>query len=240
MVAKRYVSTNATEQLMDALRRKAIQGLFQLALILALLLFLPAWTLDYWQAWLFLILFLGASTLISLYVWRKDPKLLARRLNAGPGAEAEPKQKLIQLLASATFIGCTILPALDHRFGWSHVPVVLVLVGDVLIVLGFTIVFLVFKANSFAAATIEIASDQTVISTGPYAVVRHPMYSGALIMLFGTPLALGSWWGLTMFVAITLTIIWRLLDEEEFLVKNLKGYEDYRRKVRYRLVPLVW
>ena len=225
---------------MDALKRKAIEGLLQLALVLALLLFLPAWTLDYWQAWVFLFLFLSASTLISIYVWRKDPKLLARRLNAGPGAEAEPKQKLIQLLASATFIGSAILPAVDHRFGWSHVPVALVLLGDVLIVLGFAIVFLVFKANSFAAATIEIAPDQTAISTGPYAVVRHPMYSGALIMLFGMPLALGSWWGLSMFAGITLTIIWRLLDEENFLVKNLKGYEDYRRKVRYRLVPLVW
>jgi protein-S-isoprenylcysteine O-methyltransferase Ste14 len=112
--------------------------------------------------------------------------------------------------------------------------------GDVLVTLGFLIVFLVFKENTFTAATIEVVSDQTVISTGPYAIVRHPMYSGALVMLLGTPLALGSWWGLLMFVPMVFTIAWRALDEERVLLTNLRGYEEYCQMVRYRLVPHVW
>jgi protein-S-isoprenylcysteine O-methyltransferase Ste14 len=133
-----------------------------------------------------------------------------------------------------------ILPSLDHRFSWSAVPLPVVVLGDVLTVLGFFIVFRVFKENTFTAATIEVASDQRVISTGPYAIVRHPMYSGTLVMLVGTPLVLGSWWGLLMFVLMIFAIAWRALDEERFLRKNLPGYAEYCQIVRYRLVPFVW
>jgi protein-S-isoprenylcysteine O-methyltransferase Ste14 len=133
-----------------------------------------------------------------------------------------------------------ILPSLDHRFSWSAVPLLAVVVGDALTALGFFIVFRVFKENSFTAATIEVAPDQRVISTGPYAIVRHPMYSGALVMLVGTPLALGSWWGLLMSVLMIFAIAWRALDEERFLRKNLSGYAEYCQIVRYRLVPFVW
>lgn len=161
-------------------------------------------------------------------------------MNAGPGAEKEERQKHIQLCASAVFIGCFVLPSLDHRFSWSAVPPAIVLTGDVLAALGFFIVFLVFRENTFTAAVIEVAAGQRVISTGPYAKVRHPLYSGALVMLFGTPFALGSWWGVLMFAAMTIVIIMRLRDEEKFLRKNLRGYSDYLGKVRYRLVPFVW
>jgi protein-S-isoprenylcysteine O-methyltransferase Ste14 len=133
-----------------------------------------------------------------------------------------------------------ILPSLDHRFSWSAVPLPIVVTGDVLVALGFLIVFLVFKENTFTAATIAVTPDQKVVSTGPYSVVRHPMYSGALVMLLGTPLALGSWWGLLMFILMTATIAWRARDEERFLFKNLSGYEEYCRTVRYRLAPFVW
>jgi protein-S-isoprenylcysteine O-methyltransferase Ste14 len=115
-----------------------------------------------------------------------------------------------------------------------------VIVGEVLVALGFFIVFIVFRENTFTAAIIEVADDQKVISTGPYAFVRHPMYTGGLIMLFGTPLALGSWWGLTMFVVLALAIVWRLFDEEKFLAKSLPGYSEYLQKVHYRLLPLVF
>jgi len=133
-----------------------------------------------------------------------------------------------------------VVASLDHRFSWSRVPPALELLGDALVASGFLAVFFVLKENSFAAGAIEVAPDQRVISTGPYAIVRHPMYAGALIMLFGTPLALGSFWSFVPFVLTIGVLVARLLDEETFLAKNLPGYDDYRREVRRRLVPLVW
>ena len=134
--------------------------------------------------------------------------------------------------ARTQLTGCGI-----HRIDGERV---IVIVGDVLVALGFFIVFLVFRENSYTAATIEVAADQQVISTGPYALVRHPMYAGALVMLFGTPLGLGSWWGLLMFVAMTAVIVMRLLAEERFLGQKLPGYTQYCQKVRYRLIPFIW
>jgi protein-S-isoprenylcysteine O-methyltransferase Ste14 len=219
---------------------KSVLGFTQLITFLGILLLAPAWTLDYWQAWVYLIVFAASAALITAYLWKKDPKLLERRINAGPGAENEKGQKLVQVLASFVFIGTMILPSLDHRFSWSAVPMIVVVAGDLLVALGFLMVFLVFKENTFAAATIAVAPDQRVVSTGPYAVVRHPMYSGALIILFGTPLALGSWWALLMFIPMAFTILWRSRDEERFLLRNLFGYKEYCQIVRYRLVPYFW
>lgn len=207
---------------------------------MAALLFLPAWTLDYWQAWLFIAVFVAATVAITVYLARNDPKLLERRMSAGPMAEKEPAQKLIMSVTMAGFIAALVVPALDHRFGWSAVPPAVSLAGDALIALGFLFVFLVLKENSYAASTIGVAEGQKVVSTGPYALVRHPMYAGALPLLAGTPLALGSWWGLAVVAAIVPALIWRLLDEERFLARNLAGYADYTRKVKYRLVPGVW
>ena len=225
---------------MNNLASKTALGFTQLIAILGILLLAPAWTLHYWQAWVYLCVFATSSGLITAYLWKKDPKLLERRIDAGPGAENEKTQKLIQLLASLAFIGAMLLPSLDHRFSWSVVPLPVVLAGDVLVAIGFLIVFLVFKENTFAAATIAVSPDQTVVSTGPYAIVRHPMYSGALVMLLGTPLALGSWCGILMFILMALAIAWRARDEERFLFKNLSHYEEYCQTVRYRLVPFVW
>ena len=133
-----------------------------------------------------------------------------------------------------------VVPALDRRYGWSQVPVPLEILGEILVALGFFIVFIVFRENTFTAAIIAVADDQKVLSTGPYAIVRHPMYTGGLILLLGTPLALGSWWGLAMFVVIALAIVWRLFDEEKFLAKSLPGYSEYLQKVHYRLLPPVF
>lgn len=225
---------------MNNLARKTILGFAQLIIGLVIFLLAPAWTLDFWQAWVYLLVFAASAALITAYLWKKDPKLLERRVNAGPGAEKERSQKLIQLFASLGFIGVMILPSLDHRLSWSDVPLSVVIVGDVLVALGFLTIFIVFKENTFTAATIVLAPDQKVISTGPYAIVRHPMYSGALVMLFGTPLALGSWWGLLMFIPMIFIITWRLLAEEKFLSQSLSGYNEYCQKVRYRLVPFIW
>lgn len=222
------------------MKSKTILGFAQLISILGISLFAPAWTLNFWQAWLYSLVFAGSAALITAYLWRHDPKLLERRLTAGPGAEKEKSQNLIQSIAAIAFIGVLVIPSLDHRFSWSHVPLFIVLVGDVLLVLGFLSVFAVFRENTYAAGTIEVATDQAVISTGPYAIVRHPMYVAGLALFLGTPLALGSWWGLLMLIPLTLAIVWRLLEEEKFLSDNLPGYSEYCQRVRYRLVPFVF
>jgi protein-S-isoprenylcysteine O-methyltransferase Ste14 len=225
---------------MGSLIWRAFGGLLFLLVVLAVALFLPAGTLAYWQAWVFLAVF-GLSVLaITLYLLRRDPQLLERRTSAGPIAEKQQRQKLIQSLASLAFVALFVVCAADHRLGWSAVPLAVVVLGDVLVALGLLAVFLVFKENTFTSATIEVGTEQLVISTGPYALVRHPMYAGALVMLLGVPLALGSWWGLLLVVAMAAVIIWRLLDEEKYLAKNLPGYPEYQRQVRYRLLPLVW
>jgi protein-S-isoprenylcysteine O-methyltransferase Ste14 len=225
---------------MDRLQRKAFRGLLILFLVMAALLFLTAGTIRYWQAWVYLAVFFGASFLITLYLAKNDPALLKRRLSAGPWAEKEQTQKIIMAFTSIGFLALIVTPALDFRFGWSAVPLPIVAAGNVLIAIGYAIIFLVYKENTFTSATIEVAKDQRVISTGPYALVRHPMYAGGLLYLLGMPLALGSWWGLVPFAATLPFLIWRLVDEEEFLARNLPGYAEYRNKVRFRLIPRVW
>src|SRR5580704_17004152 len=206
---------------MKDLNIKAFAGILQLFVILGLTIFLPAWTLDYWQAWIVVAVFFACTLAVPLYLMKNDPKLLERRVKAGVGAEQERSQNIIQAFAAVIFIAIFVVSALDHRFAWSTVPPSLIALGDFLIVLGFYLVFLVFKENSFASGTIEVGSDQRVICTGPYALVRHPMYVGALVMLVGVPVA-------------------RLLDEEKFLARNLAGYCEYQSKVRHRLLPLIW
>ena len=170
----------------------------------------------------------------------KDPKLLARRMRGGPTAEKLTAQKIIMSIVSVGFIALLVVPALDHRFAWSHTPASVALAGDALMAIGWLAIFFVFRENSFSSATIEIVDDQRVVSTGPYAWVRHPMYAGALLMLLGMPLALGSWWGVLAFLAMLPALIWRVFDEEKLLTENLAGYAEYRQKVRFRLIPGVW
>ena len=225
---------------MNPLYRKAARGLVILFLITAGLLFGAAGTIDYWQAWLYLAVYFACSIAISVYLIEKDPALLARRMSGGPFAEKEPTQRIIMAITSLGFIALAIVPALDRRFGWSHVPAPFVIVGDLLVLLGWFGIYVVFRENSFASATIESAADQRVISTGPYALMRHPMYVAALVMLLGVSPALGSWWGVPIVIAILPALIWRLTDEERFLVQNLAGYREYQGRVRYRLLPLVW
>ena len=225
---------------MNSLNAKALVSLAVVILIMAALIFIAAGTLNYWQAWLFLGVYLASSLCITLYLMAKDPRLLQRRMRGGPTAEKRPAQKIIMSLASVGFIGLLIVPALDHRFGWSHVPSPFSLFGNAMVALGFLGVLRVFKENTYTSTAIELAADQRVVSTGPYALVRHPMYAAALALLIGIPVALGSYVGLVIFVAISSTLIWRLLDEESYLAANLPGYRDYQHQVRYRLIPRVW
>jgi protein-S-isoprenylcysteine O-methyltransferase Ste14 len=159
---------------MSILHKKAFGGLLFLLLVMAALLFIPAWTLDYWQAWTFLAVYFASSLAITFYLMKKDPGLLQRRMRGGPAAEKQISQKIIMSFTSLGFICLLVIPALDHRFGWSHIAPHVVLAGDVLVALGWLAIFFVFRENTFSSATIELAPDQKVVSTGPYALVRHP------------------------------------------------------------------
>jgi protein-S-isoprenylcysteine O-methyltransferase Ste14 len=209
-------------------------------LVLAALLFVPAGTLRFWQGWLFGFVFVAASSAISIYFLKHDPKLVERRMRAGPMAEQEPAQKIIMAITFLGFFLLMALPGFDQRRHWSDVPAWLEIAANAGVALSFWVFFIVMRQNSFAASTIRVEPDQPVVSTGLYAIVRHPLYSGALLLLACIPLALGSYWTLIVAVAIVPALIWRILDEERFLRQNLAGYTDYCRLVRYRLIPKVW
>ncbi|HEX3044077.1 MAG TPA: isoprenylcysteine carboxylmethyltransferase family protein [Bacillota bacterium] len=219
---------------------RTILGFAFMMLVLTLALFVSAGSLRFWQAQLYLLDFALCTILITTYLIKNDQELLAGRVKAGPVAETQRAQQIIQSLASLFFIGLFIIPGLDFRFDWSNVPPVLSLIADGFVALGFYIVYLVFRENSYTRATIEVSAGQKVITTGPYSIVRHPMYVGASVLLIFTPIALGSWVAVLFAIPIIMVIAVRLLDEERFLLANLNGYEEYRRKVRYRLIPFIW
>ena len=222
------------------LTARAVFALAALGVVLGLLLFLPAGTTRCWQAWFYLSIFTGASLIVTLQLLRHDRALLERRMRGGPSAEKQSAQKIIMLCTSIGFVGLLVVPALDQRFGWSEVPFAVVVLGDFLVLVGFYLISLVYRANTFASATIEVAENQKVISIGPYAIVRHPMYASASLYLLGTPLALGSYWGFLALAAMMPFLIWRLFEEERFLAEHLPGYTEYQKTVRHRLVPFVW
>lgn len=208
--------------------------------IFAVLLFVPAGTLNYWQAWVFIAVFMVATLVPSLYLAVRDPAALQRRMKAGPGAETRTSEKLIMSGIIAAVVAVLVISALDHRFGWSHVPTVLVVAGDILVAVGLVAAQWVVIENSYAAATITVETGQTVVTTGMYGIVRHPMYAGTLVMMLGTPLALGSLWALIAVVAALPLLAARIVDEESVLRQQLAGYPEYTKQVRYRLLPYVW
>ena len=210
------------------------------ALLLGLLTFLPAGTFNYWQAWLFIVVFMVTFSVFGVYFSIKDPALIERRKQAGPAAEQSTLQKIVATLAFTSLLGLFVFCGLDHRFGWSHMPSIVAWAGDGLLVLSFLMFYFVFKENSFGASNIRVEDSQKVASTGPYALVRHPMYVGATVMGIGIALGLGSWWGLIFLVITVPVVIIRVLDEEKLLEKELPGYTEYEQKVRYRLLPYLW
>jgi protein-S-isoprenylcysteine O-methyltransferase Ste14 len=214
-------------------------GIFALVLF-AVLLFLPAGTLNYWQAWVFIAIFIVTTTGPNIYLAMRRPEVLRRRLSAGPRAETRPAQKVISVGYIATFLALLLISALDYRFGWSQVPTTVAVLGDALLAVGLGIAMLAVLQNSYAAARVTVESDQKVVSTGIYGMVRHPMYFGALIAMVGTPLALGSYWGLVVLIPGIVVLVFRILDEEKVLRQELDGYRDYTDKVHARLVPYVW
>jgi len=225
---------------MSTLNQRAwVRSVLSLVVFMAML-FIPAGTLQFWPGWLYGFIFAASTTAISVYFLKHDPKLVERRMKVGPAAEQRPAQKIIMAITLAGFILLIVLPGLDYRWHWSYMPPWLVLAANVVLVLSFAICFIVLKQNSYAASTIRVEADQPVVSTGLYAIVRHPLYSGALLLMLVTPPALGSYWTLLVVFALIPVLMWRLLDEERFLKQNLPGYADYCRTTRFRLIPLIW
>ena len=209
-------------------------------LALVALMFIPAGTLNYWQGWAYLGVSIFASAPYTVYLVKYDPALLQRRLQAGPSHEKEPAQKIIVLFILAAFVTLIALPPLDFRFGWSPVSWYVSVIGDVLVALAFYFFYLVSKVNTYAAANVRVEEGQRVVDTGVYGLLRHPMYFGALFLIIGTPLALGSWWTLLLTPVFLLLLYFRIASEEKVLKRDLAGYAEYQRKVRYRLIPFVW
>ncbi len=219
--------------------RATASSIFGLS-ILSLLLFLPAGTLNYWQAWVFIATATVATIFPSMYIARTNPAALQRRMHAGPKAETRMVQKIVIFGAFLTFLAMLAVSAYDHRVGWSHPPAWVCLLGDVLVAAGLGISMLVVIQNGYAAATITVESGQRVVSSGVYKFVRHPMYVGNVVMMVGIPLALGSYWGLLFVLPGVAVLIFRIRDEETMLAQELAGYREYARHVRYRLLPYVW
>ncbi|RJP48949.1 MAG: isoprenylcysteine carboxylmethyltransferase family protein [Anaerolineaceae bacterium] len=205
--------------------------------IIGLLFFWPAGTFDYWQAWLWMaILFLPLMGMF-IYLIKRDPALLERRVRTG---EQRPEQRRIIAVSALFLILIFILPGFDKRFGWSSVPIWLVILADILVLAGFLLNFLVIRVNSYASRVVEVEQGQQVIASGPYALVRHPMYLSIILILFATPLALGSFWGIIPSIAYIPLLAARAKNEEELLVNDLQGYREYMQKTRYRLFPGIW
>jgi protein-S-isoprenylcysteine O-methyltransferase Ste14 len=225
---------------MEPLYRQAIlQGVVGMAFLLALI-FGTAGTWDYWQGWGFLAVLATATTAFTVYLAIYDKPLLERRLKGGPWHEREQSQKIIVSLILFAFYAFIVLPILDYRYRLSPVPAWVSIVGDAIIAFSFLAIFWVIKTNSWAASNIRVEPDQKVIDTGPYAYVRHPMYAGAVWLFVGIPLALGSWWSVGLLIPFSAVLLWRLLDEERILSRDLAGYSEYMRRVKHRLIPHVW
>ncbi|MEY8015125.1 methyltransferase family protein [Mycobacterium servetii] len=219
--------------------RLAVSSVFGLATF-GLALFVPAGTLHYWQAWVFIATFTTTSIVPTIYLARTNLAALRRRMHAGPRAETRTIQKIIMTGFSVDLFAMMALSAFDHRMGWSTVPVWLCLLGDLLVAAGLSIAMLVVVQNGYAAATVTVEARQTLVTGGLYGLVRHPMYAGDVVMMVGVPLALGSYWGLVFVIPGVVMLVFRILDEEKVLIAELPGYREYTRDVRYRLLPHLW
>ena len=220
-----------------------VKGLLSASLGLAafaLMLFLPAGTTHYWQGWAFLAVFALSTWIPTVYLIRTNPAALERRMHIGPTAETRPLQRVLITIIFVAFPATFIVSALDYRFGWSLVPAAVSVVGDVLVAVGLGLAMLVIVENSYAAANVTVEAGQQLVSTGLYGLVRHPMYTGNVLLMLGIPLALGSYWGLFLPVAGIVVLVLRIRDEEELLTRDLSGYREYTQQVRYRLLPHVW
>ena len=222
---------------MGKLTRMVTGRFLGVAIFLGLMFFLPAGTFLYWEAWVYLAILLTPMLLVVIYLLKNDPELLERRMRT---REKHPTQKVVILSSVVVMLAIFILPGFDKRYGWSSVPTSVVIVADLLVLLGYGLFALVLRENPYASRVVEVEKDQKIITTGPYAVVRHPMYVGIGILYILTPLALGSFWGMIPSALLPLFFIARILNEEKVLLKELEGYKEYTQRVKYRLLPGIW
>jgi protein-S-isoprenylcysteine O-methyltransferase Ste14 len=208
---------------------------FLLGLLLA-----TAGTVAYWEAWLYCGLYFGGVAATTGWLLRHERQLLERRMKIGTVGESRPRQRWIMRLTLVLFLAFYIAIGLEYRWHGPVIPLPLVILGDLGLVLSFWIFHRVMVANRYASSVIEVTSDQPVIDTGPYAIVRHPMYAGALLLMAATPIALGTVWSLLAVIPLVLALALRLLDEEQMLSAELPGYRDYCRKTPYHLIPGIW
>jgi len=221
----------------DTLKRKIAMRFALLSLCLGLLILLPAGTFNFWQAYVYFAVLVGPMIFVELYFMKKDPEFLERRMKM---KEKESEQKIIIFASRIIFLIGFLVSGFDHRFGWSNTPVIMVIIADMLVLASAIFIFYVFKENSYASRVIEVQKNQTVISTGPYSIVRHPMYLGSLIIFLATPIALGSYWAIIPFTGVPISLIFRIINEEKILSKQLVGYKDYCNKVKFRIIPFLW
>jgi protein-S-isoprenylcysteine O-methyltransferase Ste14 len=222
---------------MKPILSKVIIRFSMLLVMMLLLIFVPADTFRYWQAWVFAAILIVPMIFVLIYFFKHDPEFLARRVQF---KEREKQQKWVVGLTTPVFLAAFLVPGLDHRFSWSAVPTGLVIAADICILLGYLMIFSVFRQNRYASRIVEVSNDQQVITTGWYGVVRHPMYLGVMIMYIPMPLALGSWWGLIPVAILPIVLVFRIINEEKVLTESLPGYGDYCRQTRYRVLPGVW
>jgi protein-S-isoprenylcysteine O-methyltransferase Ste14 len=235
-IQRKYCCAKLTPRI--AMRTSVINS--TVLIIPLVLTFVAAGTIHFWQGWLFWAVFMLSSSAMGIYLRLVDPALLARRMKAGPQAESRRREKVIMMLTIAAFYALAVVPGLDHRFGWSRVPDLIVIIANVLILVAFALFIVVLRANTYAASTITVEAGQRVISTGPYAIVRHPMYAGGVLLILATPIAMASWWGLIPAIAAAPLLIARIFDEESALIAELPSYDAYCRTVPFRLVPGLW
>jgi protein-S-isoprenylcysteine O-methyltransferase Ste14 len=224
----------------EGIEQKARNGLLQLRIVLAVRLFLPAWTFDYWQARIFPAVFSASVLAVTIYLTIKDPELLERRIHSGPRCRKAEEPKSHSKPRGDRICRGVRLSALDHRFAWSTVPNDGVAAGDILVPLGAHAHIFRVQRNTFTSATVEVWDEQKIISTGPYALVRHPMYVGALgmLLLIDVPVAFGSWWGPVAIIPVAVVMVSRLVEEERFLAKKLPGHSGYRNEGELPLAAL--
>ena len=225
---------------MDKLKKQVTFQTTGFLIVCWLLLFLPSWTINFWEAWVYWGVISFSIIIIDIYFVKKDPKLIERRMRLGTVGEKKRSQKILQSILSLFYVFLFVFPGFDHRYHWSDVPASLIIIADALVLLSYLIIFRVFMENSFTSSIIEVDTDQRVIMTGPYRVVRHPTYSGGILLFIATAFALGSFWDLFFVIPLILGVIIRLLDEEKFLSGNLEGYKEYCEKTTFRLIPGLW